>query len=88
MNPTAFYHGMTELLKEIKNHIQEGAHAIVFVNDYLSLQTLCAKYDVEVLKKASEQQIATAEDWELVKKTFIPTLSPEQQEQLKPLLEK
>lgn len=42
-----------------------------------------------MMKKAIEQKISQAEDWELVKKTFIPTLPPpERQKLLSSLLEK
>lgn len=85
MNSTAYFHHLGELLKDIQSHIEDGSHAIVYVNDYLILQTLFANQDVDVIKKAIEQKIASSEDWALVKETFIPTLSPDQQRLLKPL---
>lgn len=87
MNATAYYHQLGELLKDIQSHIQkEKQHAIILVNDYLNLQTLFTEQDVDIIKKAIEQKIATSADWPLVKKNFIPTLPAEQQKLLEPLL--
>ncbi len=87
MNYTMYYHAMSELLKQIREHILENAHAIILVNDYLALHTVYNDYDVNALKEAIERNIRSAKGWEEVKNTFIPTLAPDQIRLLRPLLD-
>lgn len=88
MNTPAVLHHMAELLKLIEANLKnENSHAIVLLNDYMLLKSLYAEYDeVQELLPLVEKRVKESEDWELVKETFIPTLSEENKELVKNLL--
>ena len=84
----AVAHHMADLLKDICQHIEEeNSSAVVLVTDYMILKDLYRSYDeVQKLIPLMEEKIKKAEDWGLLKESYIPTLDEHSRNLLSNLL--